>query len=94
MSNGCGCEHGLFSRLRPPYAKLFDIPCRMHDDEYDAGGNRREADRRLFDRMCKTALRLDRPPLYKLWLFGIAMLYYVSVRIFGGFYFNKNTNNE
>lgn len=94
MSNGCGCESGLFSHFKPPYAQLFDIPCRMHDDEYDAGGKRRDADRRLFVRMCKIALRQPRSPWYMIWLFGIAMLYYICVRTFGGFYFNKNKDNE
>lgn len=26
--------------IRPPYAKKFYVPCCMHDDDYDRGGNK------------------------------------------------------
>lgn len=90
MSNGCGCESGLFSHFRPPYARLFDIPCRLHDDDYDmATVSRRTADRLLFTRMCKVVQGLDGSPIKAVWLYHVALLYYVSVRVFGGLYYNQ-----
>ena len=93
MSNGCGCENGLFKFIKPPYARLFHLPCCLHDDEYDIGGDsnaRRIADRNLFTRCVKTIHRNENNPWRMMWLFHIAMMYYVCVRAFGFMYFNKN----
>lgn len=93
MSNGCGCSKGLLKYFKPPYAKIFYVPCCMHDDDYDKGGNeqdRKTADRCLFSRMTKLSLRQHTNPWKIVWLVLIALLYYVSIRIFGRFYFNYN----
>lgn len=93
MSNGCGCSKGLLKYFKPPYAKTFYVPCCMHDDDYDKGGNeqdRKAADRCLFSRMTKLSLRQNTNPWKIVWLVLIALLYYISIRIFGRFYFNYN----
>lgn len=93
MSNGCGCERGLLRHIKPPYANMFHLPCCVHDDAYDIGGDaaaRRSADRDLF-RSCITVIqRNERNPWRMMWLFNIAMLYYICVRVFGFMYFNKH----
>lgn len=91
MSNGCGCERGLFRFLKPPYAKRFYIPCVLHDNDYDKGGSkqdRKNADIRLFFRMQCLSRRMNRNPFVLTWFTLIALLYYSSIRIFGSFYFN------
>lgn len=96
MSNGCGCEKGLLKYFRPPYAAFFYVACCMHDDDYDRGGSaedRKKADRRLFRNMMKLVMKNNGSPWQVLWLTFIALLYYVSVRLFGRFYF-KETINE
>ena len=93
MSNGCGCSKGLLKYFKPPYAKTFYVPCCMHDDDYDKGGNeqdRKAADRCLFSRMTNLSLRQHTNPWKIVWLVLIALLYYISIRIFGRFYFNYN----
>ena len=72
---------------------MFHLPCCVHDDAYDIGGDaaaRRSADRDLF-RSCITVIqRNERNPWRMMWLFNIAMLYYICVRVFGFMYFNKH----
>lgn len=90
MSNGCGCQKGVLRFVKPPYAKKFALPCEIHDDDYDIGGDgemRRKADLSLFLRMLKVS-RNNRNPYAITWFTLIALLYYMSVRIFGRFYFN------
>ena len=94
MGNGCGCSKGLLKYIRPPYAKTFYVPCCMHDDDYDRGGDgqdRKTADRHLFSRMVKLSSRLYSNPWKIAWLVAVALLYYGSVRLFGKFYFNYNS---
>lgn len=91
MSNGCGCSKGILKYFRPPYAQTFYVPCCMHDDDYDNGGNsqdRKNADRRLFKRMIKLSLKQYSNPWKIIWFMLISILYYISIRIFGKFYFN------
>lgn len=94
MSNGCGCQTGVLKWFRPPYAELFYVPCCMHDDDYDRGGtagDRKEADRKLFARMVRVIVSCGWA--HYPWRFSemvaVALLYYVSVRIFGRRYFSK-----
>lgn len=91
MSNGCGCQKGVLKYIKPPYAKKFVLPCELHDNDYDIGGDgemRRKADLSLFLRMQKVSQRESRNPYALTWFTLIALLYYMSVRIFGRFYFN------
>ena len=77
MSKGCGCQKGVLKYIKPPY--------------YDIGGDgekRREADKMLFLRMLKVSQKDCSNPYALTWFTLIALLYYVSVRIFGRFYFN------
>jgi hypothetical protein len=92
MSNGCGCEKGVLKYVKSPYARKFYIPCCMHDDDYDRGGNkadRKDADRLLFFRMMRkvTDDRNEHPTVF-VWMTIIAYIYYMAVRVFGRFYFN------
>ena len=88
MSNGCGCQSGILKFFKPPYAKKFYIPCCIHDDDYDRGGNRKEADQRLFRGCLKIILKEETNPWKISWLTLISLFYYIAVRIFGRFYFN------
>lgn len=88
MSNGCGCEKGILKYVKPPYSKKFYIPCCIHDDDYDRGGSRKKADKNLFLGCIKTILKTETNPIIITWLTLISLLYYMSVRIFGQFYFN------
>lgn len=92
MSNGCGCQTGILRFIKPPYAKKFYIPCCMHDDDYDRGGNRREADRSLFLGCMKTILKEETNPWKIFWLSFVSLSYYIAVRIFGRFYFNYSND--
>ncbi|UWG05597.1 MAG: group XII secretory phospholipase A2 precursor (PLA2G12) [Bacteriophage sp.] len=90
MSNGCGCETGILRYIKAPYAKMFYVPCCIHDNDYDSGGKakeRKKADVTLYRNMCKVIGRTDCTPFKAHFLTGIALLYYISVRIFGRFYF-------
>lgn len=93
MSNGCGCETGVLKWFRPPYARTFYVPCCMHDDAYDEGGTEAErmvADKVFFIRMVRLLFkkRWELAPWRYAWLVFIAYIYYISVRVFGRFYFN------
>lgn len=91
MKKGCGCTKGILKYIRPPYAKMFYVPCCMHDDDYERGGSkamRKAADRTLFRGMCRVALREGETPLNVLWLTFVAVGYYAAVRVFGKWYFN------
>jgi hypothetical protein len=91
MSKGCGCQTGIFKWLKPPYAKKFYVPCVMHDDDYDKGGTEKErkaADITLYFNILRLIVREPTNPLEKTWMFLIALFYYMSVRVFGRFYFN------
>lgn len=91
MSKGCGCQTGLLKYIKPPYAKKFYTPCVMHDDDYERGGtseDRYEADVQLFYNMMKVIGREHSNLLVVVWFAFIAYLYFMSVRLFGNFYFN------
>ena len=63
----------------------------VHDDDYDRGGSdadREEADRKLFANMQKLSMRNSSNPYMLTWYTLIALLYYISVRLFGRHYFN------
>lgn len=91
MSNGCGCASGILKYIKPPYAKKYLAACAVHDDDYDKGGveaDRKEADRNLFLNMQKLSCKQCRDPYKLTWYTLIALLYYVSTRLFGRFYFS------
>lgn len=91
MSKGCGCQTGWLKYIKPPYAKKFYTPCVMHDDDYERGGtseDRYEADVHLFYNMLKVIGREHSNLLAVVWFAFIAYLYFMSVRLFGNFYFN------
>lgn len=90
MSNGCGCQTGILRFFKPPYAKKFYIPCCIHDNDYDRGGSRKEADRNLFINCIKIIIKEEINPFKIVWFTLISLLYYISVRVFGHFYFNYN----
>ena len=88
--NGCGCGSGLLKYFKPPYAKMFESACNAHDAAYDTGGteeDRKHADRWLYRNIVLSVLVTYRPTRAT-WFVLIALLYYVSVRIFGKNYFN------
>lgn len=94
MSKGCGCQKGVLKYIKSPYAKKFYTPCVMHDDEYDWGGSsddRYNADVGLFLNMMKVVQKEHRNPFAVVWFTLIALLYFLSVRLFGCFYFNYKT---
>lgn len=92
MSNGCGCENGIFKWFKPPYSRTFYAACCLHDDDYDIGGDKKSreiADKALFTRMvCKGNYEFASNPIKITWIVIIALCYYFAVRIFGRFYFN------
>lgn len=91
MSNGCGCASGVLKYVKPPYAKKYLSACMVHDDDYDKGGretDRKEADCKLFTNMQKLSMRNSNNPYALTWYTLIALLYYISVRVFGRHYFN------
>lgn len=91
MSNGCGCENGILRFVKPPMAKYFYTACCIHDDDYDRGGGaaeRKEADKGLFSDMLHLIQQRESDPRKVTLYVGIAFLYYLSVRLFGRFYFN------
>lgn len=90
MSNGCGCQSGLLKFIRPPYANKFYVPCCMHDDDYDHGGDKYSrlfADKMLFYRMMKIIIKEDITPCRTLWLVLVAYGYYIAVRLIGWHYY-------
>lgn len=107
MSNGCGCESSILKWFKPPYAEMFYVPCCMHDNDYDHGGDgldRWIADRWLYRRMIQiiykdytqnyyVCTKLSSPwKILKLVM--IANIYYISVRLFGRFYFNYSNKDK
>lgn len=94
MSKGCGCSKGVLRFIKPPYAKKYYAACVLHDNEYDKGGGeeqRKEADTNLFLNMQKVSSRQSRNPYALTWFTLIALLYYISTRLFGRYYFNYDT---
>lgn len=90
MSNGCGCERGLFRWVKPPYAETFRAACELHDDYYEWGYlSRKKCDEVLFMNMVRKVNETEAKPMRVWWFVNIAMLYYVSVRLFGWMYFKK-----
>lgn len=90
MSNGCGCERGLFRWVKPPYAEKFRAACELHDDYYEWGYlSRKKCDEVLFMNMVRKVNVTETKPMRVWWFVNIAMLYYVSVRLFGWMYFKK-----
>lgn len=91
MSKGCGCQSGLLRFVKPPYAKKFYVPCCIHDDDYERGGGKTErlmSDRDLFLRMMRIVNDNEISPWRVTWFTLVALLYYVSVRVFGWRFFN------
>lgn len=87
MSKGCGCQTGILRYFIPPYSKLFYSACCIHD--YDIGGtskDRKIADKKLSYNMKKIIYKYNW--LKKIYFKNIIILYYISIRIFGRFYFN------
>ena len=71
---------------------MFESACNAHDAAYDAGGteaDRKHADMWLYRSMIASVYK-DYSPATTTWFMLIALLYYVSVRIFGKNYFNFN----
>lgn len=95
MSNGCGCSKGVLKYIKPPYAEKYYTACELHDNAYDKGGteaDRKEADRNLFVNMEKLTIRKSKNPYSIVWFTLIALLYYMSIRLFGSFFFNYATH--
>lgn len=95
MSNGCGCSKGVLKYIKPPYAERYYAACELHDNAYDKGGgsrDRKEADTNLFLNMQKVSSRQSRNPYALAWFTLIALLYYMSIRLFGSFFFNYATH--
>lgn len=97
MGKGCGCSSGWLKWFKPPMAGYFYTACCVHDDDYDRGGTwveRKAADRRLFSNMLHTIQRQEGSP-YKAMLYAnVALLYFVSVRVFGSRFFNYWDKNK
>lgn len=88
---GCGCQTGLLKYIPIPEASYFYIPCCIHDDNYESARvSRKEADLELLS-MCLQVIKKDINinPFRRLWLKGIAYLYYISVRCFGWAYYGN-----
>lgn len=91
MSTGCGCQTGILKYIKPPYSNFFHEACCIHDYYYDVGGtkqSRKIADKILFDHCIDRISNLTDSVWKKVWLVHIALFYYISVRLFGRFYFN------
>ena len=91
MSNGCGCSKGVLRFIKPPYAKKYYAACVLHDNEHDKGGSeqkREEADVNLCLNTQKVSIRESSSPYALTWFTLIALLYYISTRVFGRYYFN------
>lgn len=97
MSNGCGCQSGVLKYIKPPYAKKFYVPCCMHDDDYDKGGDKYSrlfADKMLFDRIMRVIHKENITPTRTLWMVFIAYAYYIAVRLMGWRYFNYTVHDD
>jgi hypothetical protein len=98
MSRGCGCQTGILKWFKPPYADKFYAACCCHDDDYDIGGDeasRLIADNTLFHNIEKIIFQEEVSPFKTIWLHCFALLYYISVRMFGKDYFNyKSSSNN
>lgn len=87
-TNYCGYGKSYF--IKPPEWALFNASCKIHDDNYEQGGNRFDrltADVGFFWRMVsdcnkQETLKLKRKAVY------IAVLYFILVRMFGWASFN------
>lgn len=91
MSNGCGCESGLLKYIKPPYSKLFYVACCIHDNKYDIGGDktdRSKADAELFRDMLIIITKGGYNVWKSFYLVTIALIYYISVRLFGKQHFS------
>lgn len=81
----------MLKYIKPPYARKYYLPCVVHDNDYDRGGGeqqRKEADIALFHNMQKVSRTQHRNPFAIAWFTLVALLYYMSIRLFGRFYFN------
>ena len=90
--NGCGACSGIMKYIPVPHGKFFKEECTEHDARYNiVGGNeeRKEADSILYNSMVIHSIEYfgDRVGS-QFWFICLAFLYYVSVRVFGRFYFN------
>lgn len=89
--NGCGCEKGILRFFKPPYSKLFNNACNVHDEAYANGGDkidRLSADRMLFRNIVAISYYSFISPYRMAWMVIMALIYYIAVRIFGKNYFN------
>ena len=87
MKNYCGYGHSQI--VKPPYWALFTADCKIHDDNYENGGDKNDklkADLGFFWRMLSDINKVEnynkkRKAIY------IAILYFILVRFFGGISF-------
>jgi hypothetical protein len=89
MKNYCGFEKAKLTR--PPYWALFNASCKIHDDNYTDGGakeDRLKADLGFFWRMLEDINKLEDYKSKKR-ATRYAIIYYICVRCFGRFSFNK-----
>jgi len=85
LCNGCGGKGGW---IKPPHRIFFKTSCNHHDYGYWCGGteeDRQDDDAKLKEAMTKDCARLPwwKQLRYRPW----CLLYYVSVRIRGSYYF-------
>lgn len=91
--NGCG-SGGSLNSLVPDSLLGLDIKdaCRVHDWMYHHGKTkeqRKEADIVFLDNMKGLINKSKSSSPLKFLRGGLAKIYYLGVRIFGGFFFNK-----
>lgn len=83
MSKGCGCSTGPLSKFKPPFSSFFYAACCKHDDAYEVGLSRPEADNQFFKDMLYLISKADFPILKIFYLIFIVTIYYLSVRLVG-----------
>lgn len=96
MKSYCGFGKSIF--FKPPYWSFHDASCKIHDDNYEKGGervDRMKADIGFLWRMCEDAnkqetLSLKRKAVYS------AIIYFLLVRFFGwiSFFIIKTCYNK
>jgi len=92
-TNGCG---GKGSWVKPPYKSFFEASCNKHDIGYGIGGDeakRFECDGKFFIFMIKDTFKINgwfKKCYYQSW----AIVYFISVRIFGKKYFNYKSKGK
>lgn len=91
-SSHCGACGGFWKFIKPPHRHFFTEECKAHDLAYESGGNRKQADKKLFFDMVYKSVDYyrDRKATAMWWFVTLAFLYYLAVRIFGKSRFVKN----